>query len=189
MIHGLCCAHLQRELKWVIQFKEKNRVWAQALFDLLGEVNKAVDEAKKLGGKQLDPDRLKAFSDRFDQLIEEAIKKNPAPTETSGKRGRKKKGKVLSLVLRLKEHKDEVLLFAMNFNATFSNNLAEASFRLVSQKRSVAGTFRSDAGAEAFVDLFSYLSTCRKHKINCYTAISELLEGNAENLIFEEKAA
>lgn len=189
VIHGLCCAHLQRELKWVIQFKEKNRVWAQALFDLLGEMNKAVDEAKKLGEKQLDPERLKAFSDRFDRLIEEAIEKNPAPSETSGKRGRKKKGKVLSLVLRLKEHKGEVLLFATNFDATFSNNLAEASFRLVSQKRSVAGSFRSDAGAEAFVDLFSYLSTCRKHGINCYKAILALLEGNGEDLIFEEKAA
>lgn len=189
VIHGLCCAHLQRELKWVIQFKEKNRVWAQALFDLLGEMNKAVDEAKKLGKRRLDPDRIRAFSDRFDGLIEEAMEKNPSPPDTSGKRGRKKKGKVLSLVLRLKEHKDEVFLFATNFDATFSNNLAEASFRLVSQKRSVAGSFRSDAGAEAFVDLFSYLSTCRKHEIDCYTAISELLEGNAEELIFGKKAA
>lgn len=189
VIHGLCCAHLQRELKWVIQFKEKNRVWAQALFDLLEEMNKDVGEAKNLGKRQLDPDRLKIFSDRFDQLIEEAIEKNPAPSEKPGKRGRKKKGKVLSLILRLKEHKDEVFLFATNFDATFSNNLAEASFRLVSQKRSVVGSFRSEAGAEAFVDLFSYLSTCRKHEINCYTAISELLKGNAEELLFGKKAA
>ena len=186
VIHGLCCAHLQRELKWVIEFKKKNKVWAQALFDLLVEMNKSVDDARLNGLDYLEGEVLKDFSDRYDRLIEEAIRLNPEPPQKQGKRGRKKKGKVLSLVLRLKEHKDEVFLFATNFDATYSNNLAEASFRMVSGKRNVVGSFRSEKGAQSFVDLYSYISTCRKHDINCYIATKELLSGNAESLLFRE---
>lgn len=187
--HGLCCAHLQRELKWVIEFKKKNKVWAQALFDLLVEMNNAVDAACLNGSDLLEDEVLKDFSDRYDRLVEEAINLNPEPQHKQGKRGRKKKGKVLSLVLRLKEHKDEVFLFATNFNATYSNNLAESSFRMVSGKRNVVGSFRSEKGAESFVDLYSYISTCRKHGINCYIAMKELLYSNAEKLLFEDNSA
>lgn len=186
VIHGLCCAHLQRELKWVIEFKKKNRVWAQALFDLLIEMNKAVDTARMNGSGKLEENVLKGFSDRYDRLIEEAVNLNPEPPRKQGKRGRKKKGKVLSLVLRLKEHKDEVFLFATNFSATYSNNLAEASFRMVSGKRNVVGSFRSEKGAQSFVNLYSYISTCRKHGINCYIATKELLTNNAMGLLFKE---
>lgn len=189
VIHGLCCAHLQRELKWVIEFKKKNKVWAQALFDLLVEMNEAVDAARLNGSDHLEEGVLKGFSERYDKLIEEAVSLNPEPSQKKGKRGRKKKGKVLSLVLRLKEHKDEVFLFATNFDATYSNNLAESSFRMVSGKRNVVGSFRSEKGAQSFVDLYSYISTCRKHGINCYIAMKELLYDNAEKLLFEDNSA
>lgn len=186
VIHGLCCAHLQRELRWVIQFKKKNRQWAQALFDLLTEMNAAVEKAKSEGKKRLEVDQLKSFHDRYDKWINEGLKLNPASKDFPGKRGRKKNGKVRSLLLRMQNHKDAVLKFADDFDVTYTNNCAEASFRLIAQKRAVIGSFRSEEGAKAFTDMFSYLSSCRKHDINCYTAMLALVNGEAEKLLFPE---
>lgn len=187
-VHGLCCAHLQRELNWVIQFKKKNREWAQALFDLLNEMNTAVQQAKSEGKERLEKEILRGFSARYDKWINEGLRLNPAPKESiKKKRGRKKNGKVRSLLLRMQEHKDEVLLFATNFDATFSNNCAEASFRLIAQKRSIIGGFRSEKGAHAFIDMFSYLSSCRKHNINCYEAMLALEEGRAVETLFPQE--
>ena len=42
------------------------------------------------------------FDKKYDELIEQARKKNPLPETTEKKRGRKKKGKILVLVERLR---------------------------------------------------------------------------------------
>ena len=89
-----------------------------------------------------------------------------------------------SLLLRMQEHKENVLLFSMDFTVPPTNNIAEASFRLVAQKRAVIGGFRSPEGAESFTAIFSVLSTCRKQDINCYYACKAMVEGRLFELLF-----
>lgn len=60
---------------------------------------------------------------------------NPPPLQTEIKRGRKKKGKVLALIERLAQLKDSMLLFARNFEVSFTNNAAERTIRNLKSKK------------------------------------------------------
>ena len=50
-------------------------------------------------------------TERYDEIIKLAYEENPVPEKKPGKRGKQKRGKVLSLIDRLSKHKGEVCLF------------------------------------------------------------------------------
>lgn len=60
------------------------------------------------------------------------------------KRGRKARGKALSLLDRLVEHSDALLAFAEFDAVPSSNNQAERGIRPVKTKQKVAGCFRTE---------------------------------------------
>ncbi|MCL2832009.1 MAG: transposase, partial [Treponema sp.] len=96
------------------------------------------------------------------------------------KRGRKKKGKVLSLVERLAKHKESICLFIKNFAVPFDNNQAERDIRMVKTKTKVSGCFRSIDGARNYLKIMSYVGTAKKQKINPYEAIRQAILGNPD---------
>ncbi|MBR1499342.1 MAG: transposase, partial [Bacteroidaceae bacterium] len=54
------------------------------------------------------------------------------------------------------------------------NNASERGIRKVKIKMKNSGTFRSDAGANAFLDLLSIVETTKKHNHSPYAAIRAL---------------
>ena len=80
---------------------------------------------------------------------------------------KKKRGKVLCLIDRLKKYKGQVCLFLENFSIPFDNNQAERDIRNIKVKTKVSGCFRSFDGAVEYLDIMSYIGTARKHGINC----------------------
>ena len=92
---------------------------------------------------------------------------NPVPVSENVKRGKKKRGKVLCLIDRLKKYKGQVCLFLENFSIPFDNNQAERDIRNIKVKTKVSGCFRSFDGAVEYLDIMSYIGTARKHGINC----------------------
>ena len=103
--------------------------------------------------------------------------KNPLPERKPGQRGRLKKGKVLSLIERLKEYKGAVCLFAENFAVPFDNNQAERDLRMIKVKQKVSGCFRTKEGAENYLTIMSYVGTARKQGVNPFNAIRQAMEG------------
>ena len=174
--HALCCAHLLRELLGIIENHPK-QTWAAKFHRLLLDMKKAKDEALRNHRYRLDAKVLNAFSRRYGQILRCAYKENPLPPEIAKHRGRRKRGKVLALIDRLKKHKASVCLFAVNFDVPFDNNQAERDLRMVKVKTKVSGCFRSDEGARDFLRIMSYVGTAKKQGVNAFKAIHKALLG------------
>lgn len=177
--HAVCCAHLLRELTGIVENHPEQK-WASAFIDLLLEMKKVKDKAVEKGKDSLSYYHYHKFDKRYDELIEQARKKNPLPEPTEKKRGRKKKGKILALVERLANYKASVCLFIKNFMVPFDNNQAERDIRMIKVKTKVSGCFRTEEGARDYLKIMSYIGTAHKQGYNAYEAIKNAISGNPE---------
>ena len=146
---------------------------SQLLLDIKTEVEDTPPPAMSLP-----PERLAHYADQYDKLIAKGLAANPAPdTPPPKKRGRPKQSPPKNLLDRLQTHKSGVLAFMYDFRVPYDNNLAERDDRMVKVKQKVSGTFRTQAGAENFCAIRSYISTVRKHKRNVIEAIYDAFMG------------
>ena len=172
--HGLCNAHHLRELAGIAELTGQE--WPTSLAGLLVELHVAVELAKASGKAKLSARRLATFGKRYDTLIAQGKQLNPPPPRT-GKRGRPARGPAGSLLARLETHRADVLRFATNFTAPFDNNQAERDVRMVKLQQKISGGWRSNTGAEAFLDVRSYLGTARKHGQSAMAVLRDLFTG------------
>jgi transposase-like protein len=170
--HGLCGAHLLRELISLVE--NYLQTWAQAMIDLLIEIKKGVESAKASGEQALSSEQLSDFRTRYDQIVADGLAVNPSPQRTeeqTGKRGRIKQTPAKNLLDRLRDHPDKVLAFMYDFKVPFDNNLAERDIRMAKLKEKISGSFRSDSGSSAFCQVRSYISTAHKNRQPILNAI------------------
>lgn len=174
--HGLCNAHILRELKSVTE--NTGHGWASMFAELLIEMKEAKEEAMTSGMASLPDDVLKGFHRRYAEILDVADTECPPPPPPSEKkRGRRKKGKERSLIERLRQMEDAVCLFATDFTVCFDNNLAERAFRFVKTKTKVSGCFRSTRCLQQYLDIMSYIDTARKHGVSAFKALSMAFKG------------
>ena len=179
--HQLCCAHLLRELngiaennpeqKWVLKFKE-----------FLLKMKKAVSKAIESNKEALSNSTLSRYSKMYAEIIKLAYEENPEPEVKQKQRGRRKRGKILSLIDRLFEHKGEVCLFLHNFKVPFDNNQAERDIRNIKIKTKVSGFFKTEEGAKNYLNIMSFVGTAKKHGYSAYEAIRLAVIGNPETI-------
>ena len=108
-----------------------------------------------------------------------SYRENPVQENPSGRRGRPKRGKILSLIDRLRDLKESVCLFVKNFAVPFDNNQAERDLRMIKVKAKVSGCFRTEEGATDFLKIMSYTGTAKKQGVNPFHAILLALSGQA----------
>lgn len=115
--HGLCGAHLLRELTFFAELSAEHKRWAEPLLKLLLEIKREVAEVRAEGGERLAAERLSALTLCYERLVDEGLKANPPPagTEPVKKLAR-------NLLLRLQRHQEEVLKFMTDFAVPFDNN-------------------------------------------------------------------
>lgn len=178
--HGLCGAHLLRELQGITD-NVADAVWAKSMQKLLREMNQCRNEAVSNGRTELAQDKIEGFHKRYSIILGKARQKNPVSRPP---KGRCKKGRQRALIDRLIQYKSDVLRFLSNLLVPFTNNLAEQSIRMMKVKMKVIGCFRTFCGGDNFVNVMSYLHTAMKHKIPAYTAILNALVGDATATIF-----
>lgn len=183
LTHAICCAHLLRELIGIEQ-NYPEQTWAKEFKELLLSMKKVRDKAALCGKIELSYYHLHKFEKQYDEIISKANEENPLPIITEKKRGKKKKGKVLSLISRLYAHKESVCQFVKNFGVPFDNNQAERDIRMIKVKTKVSGCFRSMKGAQQYLTIMSYVGTAKKHGINAYEAILNAITGTPD-IIFE----
>jgi len=174
--HAICCAHILRELIGVEENYPKEK-WATAFKKLLLAMKAAKEKAIEKGKEKLSRYYMEKFDALYDQTIKQAKKKNPIIESSENKRGRKKKGKVRSLIDRLATYKDSICFFIKNFAVPFDNNQAERDIRMIKTKGKVSGCFRSMDGARDYLKIMSYVGTVKKHKKNTFEAIRLAIMG------------
>jgi transposase len=167
--HGVCGAHLLRELTALI---ERGSKWAVKMKALLLEMYEKSEKGKGILPLAERPGILQ----RYEQILKEADLEEPPPT--SKPKGKPKQTKGRNLFDRLKKHQDSVLAFAWNKEVPFTNNLAERAIRPAKTKNKVSGCFRTENGAKTYARVQSFVATVRKHGLNPFNELYALFSGD-----------
>ena len=174
--HGLCNAHLLRELTAVVE--NTKQAWAQALIDLLMRMKSVKEKLLEQNKHGPTADLVQKYSLEYDKILADALEHNPPPIRDPAQKGRSKRGKTGALVDRLILHKDKYLLFFTDFSVPFDNNQAERDIRMFKVKQKVSGCFRTMEGARDFAAIMSYIGTARKNGVSGFNAIKNALVGS-----------
>lgn len=172
--HALCNAHQIRELTRITETEQGT--WAQKMIAFLCE---AKDEKEKVQGPFSDK-RIKEFMETYDQILALGIEEcfpDKSVLENPRKRGREKKTKSQTLLLRLQEKKKETLLFLTNEYASFTNNMAERDIRMLKVHQKISGCYKTFETANDACLIRSFISTCRKQGICISEALNDLFKG------------
>jgi transposase len=186
--HGLCGAHLLRELTYIKETcAEQQQQWTDPLVKLLLEIKATGERVRSTAGHELSEEQRAKFFRRYDRIVARAAKLNPAtapppppdkgvPRRKVPKRVRKKNPDV-PLIKRLRECRAEVLRFMTDLAVPFDNNGSERDLRMVKLAQKTSGCFRTPAGAERFCRIRSYLSSVRKQGQPLLAALERAFEG------------
>ncbi len=163
--HGLCNAHLLRELQAVIDHDKEP--WAADMKTILSHALDLTRMARDQGQMALNPEAILQIKQRFDACCAQAIAFHEdlpplARATKNRKRGRPKRRIGHNLVRRMQTHKGAILLFLDDLNVPFTNNEAERDLRMTKVRQKVSGSFRTEAGAETFCTLRTVIEIARK---------------------------
>jgi transposase len=155
--HGLCDAHLLRELTSLI---EKGSKWAAKMHQFILDLYRNSQKATVLVADR------QTWEREFKHICQIADTEEPPPIK--GKRGKPKNSKGRNLLNRLTDHQDSWLAFAFVEGVPFSNNQAERDIRCLKTKQKVATNFQTFKGAQHYARIQSFTSTLRKHSMNVF---------------------
>ena len=177
--HALCNAHHLRELTSV--WEQDKQKWGQEMLEFFLETNEAVEKA----GGSLEKERSQKRREQYRDILKRAKQECPAPiippdppVGEKKKRGRLKRTKARNLLERLQKYEDDVLLFMVDKNVPFTNNLGERDIRMTKVQQKISGCFRSIDGAKTFCRIRSYLSSAKKQNISASRALKTLFSGD-----------
>ena len=167
--HGLCNVHHLRDLTFCSEIEKST--WAEQMKQLLLNLQQQVSQAKQANAKNLTPQQICSWQDKYDHLVKAGWEAHPLPEKQQGKRGAMKKTKTQNLLQRFDQHKESILAFVHDFKVPFGNNLAEQAIRMMKVKQKISGCFRSEQGAIDFAVIRSYISTMKKQGKNIFDAL------------------
>jgi transposase len=174
--HALCNIHHLRELTFVAE--QFHQPWAKEGKGRLLAMKAAVDQARTHGDQQLPDAERRAFVARSADLLAAGLAANAPPERRLGQRGRIKQSPARNLLERLWLGQDEVLAFLHDFRIPFDNNQAEQDLRMLKVQQKIAGSFRADAGSEAFARIRGYLASMRKQGVALLAALPSVFSGH-----------
>jgi transposase len=175
--HALCNVHHLRELTFLEE--AYHQAWAGELKALLRQMRTVAQQARAQGLRQVPTIQCAPLLARYRELLAVGLAANPPPAtpRRPGQRGRLAQSPARNLLERLVLGQDQVLAFLDDLAIPFDNNQAERDLRALKVQQKVSGCFRSDAGADAFARLRSYLATLRKQSHALLAALETVFAG------------
>ena len=151
--HQVCVAHLLRELQYLNELDTEQQ-WSRNVESLLQEaIHERNENPQVIIDKQ-------TWLIKLDALLTENLE------HMAEQFGQLRKGLI--------KCRDYIFNFLENPAIPPDNNASERGIRKVKIKMKNSGTFRSDKGADAFLDLLSIVETTKKHNNSPYAAIRAL---------------
>jgi transposase len=191
--HGLCNAHHQRELIYIVEVFGQR--WARRMIRVLLD-GKKLKERYHPQGKLVPEALVERIRLRYRAAVDAGLAVNPPPAPRRPKqKGRLKRGKARCLLERLRDREEETLLFLVDPEVPWDNNEAERSLRMAKAQQKVSGGFRTEAGAHIFARCRSYIDTMRKQGQDLMKGIEAAMAGKAwmprgaEEIKADDKAA
>lgn len=165
--HGLCGAHLVRELQALV---EQGSKWAQQMQTFLLDLYKATRQGP------IELTQHPQWQVRYEAICQEGFGQEPPPAARS--RGKPKQSKGRNLLNRLVLHQASVLAFGFELGVPFSNNQAERDLRPVKTKQKVSGCFRTKVGADEYARIAGFVSTMRKNEQDVLAQLTNIFSGS-----------
>lgn len=162
--HGLCNAHILRELTFLQE--HDNCKWAKSMEFFLLNLKRKVEEHYAGTGMALDEMTQEKQRRRFMNIVYRGRQECPKRKPPEGIRKRMEQSKAWCLLERLRFRNKDVLRFMYNPEVPFDNNQAERDIRMTKVKQKISGCYRSVRGMEMFCRIRSYISTLRKNKLS-----------------------
>jgi len=164
-----CNVHLIRYLK--ANSDNTYHDWSDDMITFLLAVKRSRETALGFGLSGFEQADMEKYRKRYDEIIKSGFE----VLKTTQSRFYQKEEK--KLLNRLKKYRDNHLLFALNFDVPFDNNLSERDLRMVKTKGKVSGCFRSLDGAKNFANLMSIIKSAIKQNLSPHFAISSIFHG------------
>lgn len=161
-----CNVHALRYLKGVTDFTEHK--WALNLSNLLIEIKERKEQLIVSGIDKISDTEYEDFKNRYLEILKEGNLEYKKDLKTNAYKEEERR-----LLNRLEKYVDNHLLFLKKFYVPFSNNRAEADLRFAKVRQKI-GKFRSVEGANNFVVIRSFTSTCSKNKKSLNSSLKEL---------------
>ncbi len=155
--HQVCLAHLLRECQYLNEL-DKDQEWSKSVESLLQE---AIHERNQRPTESLE---TKPWLARLDKLIDENLSKL-SEKFTTFKNG-------------LLKCRDYIFNFLKDPAIPPDNNASERGIRKLKIKLKNSGCFRSDLGADAFMDLHSIVETTKNTATRLSTLFSPFSKGD-----------
>lgn len=156
-----CCVHLLRDLKKVVD--NLGHEWAKDLIELLLKENH-----NRNIGNYVDADYI---SLQYDTMLAQGGMENLEDED------RYYADEERTLLKRLKEYKENYLMWTLNEEIPFSNNISERSLRSSKTKMKISGQFENITNARYYANIKSYLETGKRNGYNVSELIKRALEG------------
>ena len=173
-IHAMCCAHLLRELNWVDE--NTKQTWAAKMRTLLCKMKIVKEDYIEADRVELSRYYITKFAREYAEII------SLGDMETPHNPFSRKQSKSRNLLERFIDYKDEITLFAHDFNVPFDNNQAERDIRNVKVKQKVSGTFRSQEGLKNYADTYSVIGTATKQGLSVFKTLKNIVTGKINSL-------
>jgi len=178
MTHAECNSHILRYLKQVIELFQ--REGATKFLELLLKINKKKKELEKSGNKGFEDSMVKEIEEQYILILDNW--KIEYEKYVNGKKKNKSLEDEENLFKRLKEYKEEHLIFIKDFKVPFSNNLAEKALRMIKTRQKVSGCFRGEDKGSYFATIRSLFETTKKHGMNLNETVKKVF--NNEKIEF-----
>lgn len=170
--HGECNAHHLRTLKYLYEDLKVN--WALEMICLLIRIKIHVAMSRLFGADRLEQNDIEEYETVYRKILAGADKSEDAHIEAR------------RMANRLTEYEQETLLFMLDFDVPFTNNLAERDIRMPKAKQKISGGFRTSDGANQFARTRSFISTLKKKGKKVIDGLVAVFNGRGKAFLYPD---